>query len=321
MEMTKHPAWTILPEARHKLCFLLKEIRELIWNFYINTVPGHKLDMTIQDMLTNSSGSPGFILQMFAQVDKIDEKLVHERFVDNSVFRPWDAFKLLLNMLLQYGFDYQKRDAERLGIEDEISGNEIKLRVTSTQFSDIWSKLLKSMSAKLVPYNDLVMIICEDQLNQVCIGCCEEVLVSEVIFSRRKDMENKKVVPFKFQGDTTAYFCADPICFGQVLGFRFWLASNFITHLYMKNSLEISFRWCDFCSLPSKGCIHRCTGCLTKLYCGEQCRVFSCSENRSNAPNSEQMGKVHRICSDFAFLSKTQRVLPCRKIGAHVFAC
>ena len=40
-------------------------------------------------------------------------------------------------------------------------------------------------------------------------------------------------------------------------------------------------------------------------------RVFSCSENRSNAPNSEQMAKVLRICSEFAFSSETLRVLPC----------
>ena len=93
-----------------------------MWHFYINTVPGYKLDMTIQDMLTNSSSSPGFLMEMFAQVDKIDEKPTGGRFVDNSVFRPWDAFKLLLNMLLQYSIDYQKKDFEML-----FSGIEIKL--------------------------------------------------------------------------------------------------------------------------------------------------------------------------------------------------
>jgi len=279
LDMIKHPAWTILPGARSTLCFLLREVRELIWNFYINTVPGHRLDWTIQTMLTDSSSSPGFLLAMFAQVDKIDEKLTEGKFVDKSVFRPWDAFKLLLNMLLQYGFDYQKRDAERLGIEDdvdeitEVSGIEVKLRVTSTQFSEIWSKLLSTMSGKLVPYEDLVKIICNDQLNQVCFGCSEEITVSEIIFSRRKDMESKKVVPFKFQGDAAAFFCADPLCYdGQALGSRFWQAHSFITHLYMRTSFENRFRRCDYCSFPSKGCIHRCTGCLTKLYCGEQCR-------------------------------------------------
>jgi hypothetical protein len=115
-------------------------------------------------------------------------------------------------------------------------------------------------------------LCCPFQLNHVCFGCSEDILVSEVIFSRRKDMERKKVVPFKFQGDATAYFCADPICSGQVLGSTFWQAYNFITHLYMKTSFESRFQRCDYCCLPSKGCIHRCTGCLTKLYCGEQCR-------------------------------------------------
>ena len=35
---------------------------------------------------------------------------------------------------------------------------------------------------------------------------------------------------------------------------------------------------------------------------------------------SKEMGKVLRICSEFAILSKIQRVLPCRKIGAYIFA-
>ena len=40
-------------------------------------------------------------------------------------------------------------------------------------------------------------------------------------------------------------------------------------------------------------------------------RVFSCSENWSNAPNSEQTGKVLRICFEFAFSYETLRVQPC----------
>jgi len=298
MDIIKHPASTILPEARNKMCFLLKRAREIMWNFYINTVPGHKLDWTIQNLLTDSSSSPGFLSAMFAQVDKIDEKLAEEGFVDKSIFRPWEAFKLLLNMLLQYGFDYQKKDFERLGIEDEIaeitetSGIEMKLRVSTNEFSDIWVKLLKTMSGKLVPYTDLVKNICEDQVNQVCFGCSQEIIVSEVFFSRRKDMERKKVIPFKLQGDAATYFCADPICHGQVLGSRFWKAFNFITHLYMKTSFENRFRKCDYCSLPSKGCIHRCTGCLTKLYCGEQCRDEDWEEVHSKVCKKGEGRKV-----------------------------
>ena len=52
MKLTKHPAWSILPEASKELCSLLTFIRRLIWDFYIKIVPGHKLDMTIQNMLT-----------------------------------------------------------------------------------------------------------------------------------------------------------------------------------------------------------------------------------------------------------------------------
>jgi hypothetical protein len=38
-------------------------------------------------------------------------------------------------------------------------------------------------------------------------------------------------------------------------------------------------------------------------------RVFSCSENRSNAPNLDQMKNVLLICYEFSFSSETQRDL------------
>ena len=288
MKLIKHPAWTILPEASKQLSSLLNCIKRLIWDFYIKIVPGHKLDITIQNMLTDNSSSPGLIKEVFAEVDKIDEKLAAVKFMDKSVYRPWDAVKLLLGVLYQFSFDYQRKDAERLAGEEMLRNvmcrNAFKLRVSSAQFSDMWSQLLETMTGKLVPYIDLVKITCEGQLNQVCCGCSKEIHVLEVFFNRRTEIECKKVVPFKFQGDVTACFCADVVCFDQVVGSRFWHTSNFIAHVYSKLSLDLSYHRCDHCFLPSKDSIHRCTGCLTKLYCGELCR-------------DEDWGKVHsQVC-------------------------
>jgi len=279
MKLTKHPAWTIFPEASKELCSLLNVLMNTVWDFYIKVVPGHKLDMAIQTMLTDS----GLIKEVFAEVDKIDEKLAACKIKDKSVYRPWDAAKLLLGVLYQFSFDYMRKDAERLAGED-MSRNAFKLRVTSAQFSEMWSQLLEAMTGKLVPYTDLVKITCNGQLNQVCLGCSKQIHVLEVFFNRRTDIECKKAVPFRFQGDTTASFCADLVCFDPVVGSRFWHTSNFIAHVYSKLSLDLSYHRCDNCFLPSKDSLHRCTGCLTKLYCGEVCR-------------DEDWGKVHsQVC-------------------------
>ena len=177
-----------------------------------------------------------------------------------------------------------RKDTGRLAGE-EMYRNAFKLRVTSAQFSDMWNQLLETMTGRLVPYIDLVKITCDGQLNQVCCGCSMEIHVLEVFFNRRKDIECKKVVPFKFQGDVTACFCADLVCFDQVVGSRFWhTTSNFIAHVYSKFSLDLSYHRCDNCFLPSKDSIHRCTRCLTKLYYGELCR-------------DEDWGQVHsQVC-------------------------
>ena len=48
------------------------------------------------------------------------------------------------------------------------------------------------------------------------------------------------------------------------------------------NGIKAIGNRCDSCALPDKGKGHRCSRCLTKKYCGDQCRM-------------EDWEKVHKL--------------------------
>ena len=55
-----------------------------------------------------------------------------------------------------------------------------------------------------------------------------------------------------------------------------------LANIYMKISFQASSSKCEFFAMPSQGEMHRCPGCLTKLYCGDKCK-------------EEDWEKVHKL--------------------------
>jgi hypothetical protein len=89
---------------------------------------------------------------------------------DQSVFRPWDTFKLFLNILLQQCKNMGRMDAVRIGFPENLE-DDLKLMVTPAQFSNMWKRMLDSMmDGNLLPYTDLLKIACGDDLKQRCYG-------------------------------------------------------------------------------------------------------------------------------------------------------
>ena len=65
--------------------------------------------------------------------------------------------------------------------------------------------------------------------------------------------------------------CGNMTCLESCAGI-YWETSDLIS-AYGKLSLEFRADRCDYCGLHHTGVRgHRCSRCLTKVYCGEQCR-------------------------------------------------
>jgi hypothetical protein len=139
----------------------------------------------------------------------------------------------------------------------------------------MWRRVLDVMPGKLVPYTDLLKVVCGGQLSQVCYGCSKDITVSQVIFP--DNISNSRIDPGYFLGDISASVCGDPNCVKKVV-----VHDIFVTKMYMKVSFTHKGNMCDSCGLPSSGKILRCTRCLTKLYCGVECR-------------DEDWKKVHKL--------------------------
>ena len=143
--------------------------------------------------------------------------------------------------------------------------------MTSSQFNDLLQKILDKMAGRLVPYLTLIEVLCAGKLEQSCFECSKEVTVVDVILlgGYRKKLEDDQRSVLLF-GNITLILCGR--CKLACVEIReteelLWLK-------YTSQASAYGGDRCDYCGLHYKGSRgHRCSRCLTKLYCGEQCRT------------------------------------------------
>eukprot|EP00092_Neocalanus_flemingeri_P005786 GFUD01006228.1.p1 GENE.GFUD01006228.1~~GFUD01006228.1.p1 ORF type:complete len:477 (-),score=143.81 GFUD01006228.1:96-1526(-) len=269
MQMIKHPAWTIHPEASEDMYKKLNGLRHGIWEAYIVANPGHVLETAIARKVCR----PEILMELFDLTNIIDQKLSVVKFSDPTVCRPWDTFKLLLTFLVQFNIEPKRKEAECVGLP-ELSKALQERRLSSVQFNKVWSEVLDTMPDKLVPYTALVKIVCGGQMNQTCAGCSKDIEVAELQHRIPTDI-SPSFYRFNY---ISASFCGNSKCHEKVAE-----EESDLVKIYFKISVRSSGYRCDTCGLPStanKG--HRCSRCLTKVYCGVQCR-------------DEDWRKVHKL--------------------------
>ena len=67
-----------------------------------------------------------------------------------------------------------------------------------------------------------------------------------------------------------------------------------IYQIYIKISLKSTGSTCDTCHLPSSK-IHRCTRCLTKQYCGVECRDIDWSQVHKDVCRKEEVERKKKF--------------------------
>jgi len=184
-------------------------------------------------------------------------------YADESVSRPWESFKILFQMFEIQSVVFVMVHAESSGLPQMAAAVQ-KTRLTSDQIVSSSQKLLEMMSGNLVPYTKLVQVLCGGQLDQICYGCCKDITVVDVVIIELRDCK----VPFATFGPVQVFLCGDVTCSLRIQWRRMY--SSVLTKCYQINTRVVSFR-CDNCGL-TRSMVHRCSRCLTKVYCGVECR-------------------------------------------------
>ena len=90
MKTIEHPAWTINKAASVDMYRIVNEMRHYIWDAYIYSNTGHRLDSVLAGKI---------VMELLSLTTSIDEKLVEVNFKDKSELRPWATFKMMLNFI------------------------------------------------------------------------------------------------------------------------------------------------------------------------------------------------------------------------------
>ena len=131
-------------------------------------------------------------------------------------------------------------------------------------------KVLDALEHKLIPYPEVVKIICGGEVNKSCSLCNSHVTVTEVIqFKKRLN----RVGCFFNTMNMGMVRCAARRCdlnqddHPSRVDYQNWYPRVFWAFQRFKENR------CHFCfKLSPHGVVHRCGKCLTKVYCSKDCQ-------------------------------------------------
>jgi len=132
-------------------------------------------------------------------------------------------------------------------------------------------RLLDALEQQLIPYPEVVRIICNGEVKKKCSICDRRVTVTEVCqFKKRLN----RVACFFNTMNMGLVRCDSPMCdmvqdgHPSRIDYQKWYPRVHMAFVKYKENL------CHFCfKLSSHGVVHRCGKCLTKVYCSKECQM------------------------------------------------
>ena len=205
------------------------------------------------------------------------ERLRDDEFaLSDDHFRIFDTFGILYNVLeyvsgpvaLQRDF----KDPFRMFSEDM---QPMLTKAQNSTFLVTVDRLLDALEHQLIPYSEVVKIVCFGEVKKNCSICDRDVTVTEVT-------QNKKRL-----GRVASFFnilnmgivrCDSAMC--DLLQDQHPSRSDYLKWypMVLMTSTKFSENLCHFCfKLSSHGVVHRCGSCLTKVYCSKACQALDWS--------------------------------------------
>jgi len=265
IKVTRHTAWVTDRKTQQQIFKMICLTREECWmlcTIYGNTGP--KLNRAV------ASKAYEGVREFQKHIFKVSRKLEIKKNSEVNKFQPWETLELLTGFLVLCFHEQNRNLAELVGLP-KLSEDLLRIRVTSTQFNCLWQQILDALHDGQVPFITLVEMLCSGKLEQACYGCLKEVTVLYATFP--KVLGYKRKGPVLVFGNVRAVFCDGPMC--EEIKEDICVQDSDLKALYTnKGFFEGLAFLCDFCGLPGTGgnMGHRCSRCLTKLYCGKECR-------------------------------------------------
>jgi len=245
----------------------------------------------------------GQILEYFHQGDILEDlkgdnyllKLVREMSEESSSLEDYDGpYNLWKTFQILVFFCLNPTHADRvlfeeLGeeVEDETLANALSKNDTSEKFNMKLVAVLKGLEKGVMPFNDLLDILCEDNRQKTCSACNSTIYVEDIQFPCFVKPPTKPFVLCIF--GTSAFSCASMSCFETVRENTLALVMTLQT-IYQNFALKYTPNRCDMCFKFSKK-VHRCGRCLTKVYCSKQCMDLDWSLIHKEICKKEQDGR------------------------------
>jgi len=223
----------------------------------------------------------------------------------DGVYKWWSSFIFFLNLFFE-ARSFYITIFDIMFIKDEEFENcepglRVKEFISKNNFMLTWTRLLYSSTASLAPFNDLLEIYCDGELERKCKVCSDNIRIStfhpsfligeiQLLKYYAKDvfLEYEELrCGHSGQNHIDTYLRQSFLC-GRIscrkknelaeTSFRDSLTnmSSLFRSRYKKNR-------CDGCyNLSIK--VHRCSTCKTKIYCSEKCQAVD--------------WKVHKYCCE-----------------------
>ena len=153
----KHKAWFMNKTLSLDMEETLKMIRVRCWNGHLLANPGPRLYRALSSIL----------LEFDQSLNEIDQLLKAAKFKDPNQFRPWDTLMILAGFLKMYHIEPNRLVSEHIGLP-YMTEDVQKMRVTSSQYQEMWQQILDTLSGRLVKYSILVDVLCGGVQTQVC---------------------------------------------------------------------------------------------------------------------------------------------------------
>jgi len=264
MKLMGHPAWVMNSSRAEQLYKDLAEARCRCWSVYLIAEPGPRLDDALTFLFSSTTTA-----HMLTAIGATASELRAAKFVEQDEIRLWETFRMLAVLLDRMLFDIVRKGAEDLGLPDKMEDHS-RIRMTSAKFNDLLEKIVDKLQEKMVPFLTLVTVLCGGELSQSCYGCSEELTIGGVDYcdSWTEFMDG----PVMMFGNTTCLSVCGKLCAQQCRA-RILEIEKDIGATYLKIYAKYRKDRCDYCAMYYQGVRgKRCSRCLTKVYCGEDCR-------------------------------------------------
>ena len=262
MSLLEHPALSPR-ELYGKLYGVLSEARSICWlmqrsfNDDTNAKSGfvaNKIALAPVLMLMSDIG-----LELFASG------------VSDEVKAIWNILAILTYFLYAEKNSLGRNIVESTDMLPGMSEDLARVRLTSSRLEAMWESVLKMFEGGLVPrYSEVLDVVCGGMIHK-CLMCDNIVTIARVLLLVKNKDPGTVPVLLLSHGAVLVVLCAKPRCRGR-LG-RIGHEADLLVKLYVDVEVTHEKECCDYCGQAYRGRVgHRCSRCLTKLYCGEECR-------------------------------------------------